>query len=231
MALDEERAAAHSFNTSRGENSPEVKDELIKITPELIENLPAPNKSGDREDVKAAAQAEKLSELSADLAEGKYDPSLDLFASGTMNGRDKDSYSKSNSDSMKAKHNTYAIGLKFSAPIGGESLSRLRGGYTKEREAAALSTSRKRYENEREWADLTRKLGESKSRLTLTQKIEKTQQRKLSAERERQSRGRSTMFQVMQSETDYASSQLNVIRNKAEILSILSRMKTFGGEG
>jgi hypothetical protein len=39
------------------------------------------------------------------------------------------------------------------------------------------------------------------------------------------------MFQVMQCETDYAASQLNVIRNKAEILGIIARMKTFGGEG
>jgi hypothetical protein len=39
------------------------------------------------------------------------------------------------------------------------------------------------------------------------------------------------MFQVMQAETDYASSQLSVIRNKAEILGVIARMKTFGGEG
>jgi hypothetical protein len=39
------------------------------------------------------------------------------------------------------------------------------------------------------------------------------------------------MFQVMQAETDYASSQLNVIRNKAEMLGIMARIKTFGGEG
>jgi outer membrane protein TolC len=94
-----------------------------------------------------------------------------------------------------------------------------------------MAASRKRFENDREWSDLGKKLEESKSRLELTQRIEKTQQRKLTAERERQSRGRSTMFQVMQCETDYASSQLNVIKNKAEILGIIARMKTFGGEG
>jgi outer membrane protein TolC len=231
MAVDEERSAAHAFNTSRGDSSGEVKDELLKITPELIESLPTPAKSGDREDLQATIAAEKISGLGADLSSDKYDPSLDIFASGTLNGRDTNSYSKANATALKAKHSTYAIGLKFSAPIGGEALSRVRSGYTKDKEAAAMAANRKRFENDREWSDLGKKLEESKSRLNLTQRIEKTQQRKLSAERERQSRGRSTMFQVMQCETDYAAAQLNVIRNKAEILGIIARMKTFGGEG
>lgn len=230
MALDEERVSSHAFNTARGQQSESVKDELVKITPELITKIPIPQRTGDREDLKAILQSERLSLLGAELAVSKYDPSLDLFASGTMNGR-QDSYGKAYSESMKGKHNTYAVGLKVSAPLGGESVSRIRAGYAKERESAALAASRKRFENEREWSDLINKLTESKARLMLTQKIEVTQKRKLDAERERQSRGRSTMFQVMQAETDYASSQLNVIRNKAEILGIIARMKTFGGEG
>jgi outer membrane protein TolC len=231
MAIDEERAAAHAFNTSRGNMSDDVKDELVKITPELIDSLPTPTKTREREDLQAMNAVEKMSSIGADLSMGKYDPTLDVFASGTLNGRDLNAYSKANSQSMKAKHATYAFGLKFSAPIGGELVSRVRAGYGKDKEAAALAANRKRYENDREWSDLGKKLLESKSRLTLTQRIEKTQQRKLTAERERQSRGRSTMFQVMQCETDYASAQLNVIRNKAEILGIIARMKTFGGEG
>jgi outer membrane protein TolC len=231
MAIDEERAATHAFNTSRGNTAGEVKDELVKITPDLIDSLPTPAKSGDREDLQAMIIAEKLSTIGSDLSTNKYEPSLDLFASGTLNGRDLNSYSKANANSIKAKHATYAIGLKLSAPIGGEALSRVRAGFTKDKEAAALAVSRKRFENDREWSDLGKKLEESKSRLSLTQRIEKTQQRKLNAERERQSRGRSTMFQVMQCETDYATAQLNVIRNKAEILGIIARMKTFGGEG
>ena len=230
MAQDEERAASHSFNTARGDQSTDVKDELLKISPELIAKIPMPKRTGDREDLKAIQRAERLSELGADLAGGKYAPSIDLFASATLNGRE-DSYIKANSQSMKAKHNTYAIGLKLSAPIGSDSVSKLRSGFAKDREAAALAVQRKRYENDREWSDLSSKLNESKSRLNLSQRIEITQKRKLDAERERQSRGRSTMFQVMQAETDYASSQLSVIRNKAEILGIIARMKTFGGEG
>jgi len=229
MAIDEERSAAFAFNTSRGNPSPNVKEELLKLTPELIAKLPTPTRTGDREDVRAAAMAASLSNVAVDLAGAKYQPSIDIFASGTLNGRDPDSNSKANSNALKSKHATYAMGLKVSAVLGGESFSRLRAGVAKEREAAILTASRRRFENEREWIDLSLKLQESKSRLSLTQKIEATQLKKLTAERERQSRGRSTMFQVMQAETDYASSQLNVVRNKAEILGIIARMKTFGG--
>jgi outer membrane protein TolC len=231
LALDEERASAHAFNTSRGVNGAEVNDELVKITPELIDSLPTPAKTQDREDLRAMLEAEKASSLGADLYSSKNDANLDVFALASLNGRDADSLTKANSESFKAKTPTYVIGLKFSKPLGGESLSRARSGYAKDREAAVLAANRKRFENDREWDDLQRKLEESRSKLDLTRKIENTQMKKLKAERDRQSRGRSTMFQVMQCETDYASAQLNVIKNKAEILGIIARMKTFGGEG
>lgn len=228
MALDEERSASHSFNNARGITSGIVKDDLVKITPDIIAKIPIPERAGDREDLKAAFTAKSLAELAADLGNGKHDPSVDIFASGTLNGR-KDSYSAAFKESNKAKRNTYAVGLKINAPIGGSASSTLKAGYAKDIEAASLTANRKKFENDREWDDLNSKLKESKSRLLLTQKIEDTQKRKLDAERDRQSKGRSTMFQVMQAETDLAASQLNVIRNKAEILGIIARMKTFGG--
>jgi outer membrane protein TolC len=206
------------------------KEELIKITPDLIAKIPNPQRTGDREDLKAVLKVVEITALTAELAIGKHDPAVDLFASGTMNGR-KDNYAAPFKDSQKGQHNTFAVGVKINAPIGAGTLRDLRAGYAKDQEAASLTASRKRFENDREWDDLNRKLQESKSRLTLTQRIEDTQKRKLDAERDRQSKGRSTMFQVMQAETDYATSQLNVIRNKAEILGIIARMKTFGGEG
>ena len=231
MALDEERAAIHAFNTTRGSNELVVTEELTRITPELIANLPVPQRAGDREDLKAALTAEHLTELGMTLAETKYDPSLDVFANASLNGRDDDAQTKSMTNSFKTNHPTWTIGLKFSAPIGGETPAKLRGGWAKDKQAASLTVSRRRYEIDREWSDLLRKLDESKSRLSLVQRVETTQKRKLDAERERQKRGRSTMFQVTQFETDYAQAQLNVIRNKAEILGIIARMKTFGGEG
>lgn len=231
MAIDEERSAAFAFNTIRGNPQPHVAEELTKLTPELLGNLQVPKRTSDREDVKAAEKASQLGELVADLSNAKYQPSIDIFAAGTLNGRDTESSSKANSNALKAKHPTYALGLKVSAVLGGESFSRLRAGVSRERQASTLTAARRRYENDREWVDLNLKLQESRSRLGLTQKIENTQLKKLNAERNRQSRGRSTMFQVMQAETDYASAQLNVIRNKAEILGILARIKTFGGEG
>lgn len=231
MALDEERAAIHAFNTTRGSNEMAVTEELDRITPELISKIPTPHREGDREDLKAALIAERLTDIGMSIADTKYDPSLDVFATATLNGRDTDSQTKAINQSTKTNHPTWTIGLKFSAPVGGETPGRLRGGWAKDKQAASLMVSRRRYEIDREWGDLIRKLDESKSRLALVQRVETTQKRKLDAERDRQKRGRSTMFQVTQYETDYAQSQLNVIRNKAEILGIIARMKTFGGEG
>jgi outer membrane protein TolC len=228
IAMDEERSASHNFNMARGLPDAAVSEELEKITPRMIAEIPVPERKGDREDLKAALVAQDLTQLAADLGSDKHAPSVDIFASGTMNGR-KDSYLGAVNESLKAKHNTFAVGLKVNAPIGGDLSSDVKSGYARDIEASALQTNRKRFENDREWADLNNKLTESKARLTLTQKIEETQKIKLSAERDRQSKGRSTMFQVMQAETDLAAAQLNVVRNKAEILGIIARMKTFGG--
>lgn len=231
MAMDEERAAAHAFNTARGHQGNEVSEELIKITPELIGSIPTPARTDAREDVKAAETLEQLADLGMGLAGTKYDPALDVFASTTLNGRDGESRMTSMTETTKPKYLSWTIGLKLSAPLGGDSANRMRGGWAKEKEAATLTLSRKRYENDREWSDLNRKLAEAKTRLQLVERIEATQKRKLEAEQSRQTKGRSTMFQVTQYESDYAQAQLNVIRNKAEILGIIARMKTFGGEG
>ena len=230
MASDDERSAAHAFNTARGTNDDAVQDQLVRITPELIDKLPKPERKGDREDLRLAIEAENVSDISMNLTGTKYDPTLDVFASAAVNGRDTEWY-KSAVGSVHAGHQTLSLGLKFSKPLGGESISRVRGAYAKDKEAATLQASRKRYENDREWSDLTRRLEESKGRLKLVQLIETTQNKKLTEERNRQQRGRSTMFQVMQAETDYAQAQLNVIKTKAEILGTFARMKTFGGEG
>jgi outer membrane protein TolC len=230
IALDEERSVSHMFNTLRGVDKTQVSEELDKITPKLIEAAPIPQKLQEREDLTLARMSQELTQLGLDLASHKYDPSLDVFASYSLTGRDEASISKMAIETVGNQHPVWAVGFKFSTPIGAQS-KELIGAWSKEKQATDLVFARKSYELNREWQDLVQRLDESRNRLKLVQKVEDTQNKKLELERDRQRRGRSTMFQVIQFETDLAQAQLNVIRNKSEILSILSRMKTFGGEG
>jgi outer membrane protein TolC len=231
LAENEERAASHSFNTARGVNLSVVKESLVKLTPELLASVTAPADKTARDDIRIAESAAKMASLNADLAGSKYDPTVDIFASATLNGRDETTRTKAMSESFSSKYPTLVFGVRMSAPLGGENTSRLRGGWAKDASAASLQLEHKRFEVEREWNDLTRKLQEANERLRLVERIESSQLEKLNAERNRHAKGRSTMFQVLLYESDYAQSQLNVIRNKAEILGVAARMKTFGGEG
>ena len=73
MALDEERAAAHAFNNARGLATGLVKEDLVKITPDIIAKIPTPQRVGDREDLKAALSGQALANLASDLGNGITD--------------------------------------------------------------------------------------------------------------------------------------------------------------
>ena len=75
--------------------------------------------------------------------------------------------------------------------------------------------------------DLLAQLTEGKRKLDLARKIETVQKNKLDLERDRHKRGRTTTYQVLLFEQDFASSQLSRIRAEAELLRILAQMKTF----
>jgi outer membrane protein TolC len=61
-----------------------------------------------------------------------------------------------------------------------------------------------------------------------TFKPESAQKEKLDYEKQRFERGRSTTFQILQFENDYANAQLGAIKARTDILEIMAKLKTFG---
>ncbi len=226
-SMQDEQAAVSAFNTLRGINDNRVDDNIDTISQDTLSSISAPAKSGDKEEVSLLKQNLEILKISKKLAEKKYGSSLDLFASSTLNGHDIKS-EKAVNKSFQTTHPTYVVGIKFSTPLGGESASKYIEGVSKEEAATQMNLERKSFEVDREWTDLDRKLVEAKQKLKLAEDIRKVQLEKLETERKRQQTGRSVMFQVLSFETDYANAQLNVLRMKAEILSIIARMKMFG---
>lgn len=228
MAKDEEQAASAAFNTARGLAQSQVSENLARLSDELLQNYPVPQKTSERLDVTAAKEALRLSQANMELSSSKYTPSLDAFGLLALNGHDQE-LAKTAKGSLSTSHPTVTIGLRLNAPLGAEPISRVRGGLAKEKQAAELNFSRKKFESDREWEDLERKLHETRKRLDLSSRIVVAQKQKLDAEKKRQQTGRSTTFQVLTFEGDYATAELNHIRTKAEILGTIARMKTFGG--
>ncbi len=227
MALDELQAASRAFNTMRGADTSDVSETVQTLDGVAMQSLSIPLKPEVREDVKAAQQQERLLASNARMNQEKNKPNLNVFGSLAMNGRDVGAGS-SVSESFGTHHPTYAAGVALTMPFDVGTLNQVRDGYAKEAEGARLSYSRKLYEQDRDWVDLSAKLGDAKKRFELSTSIERAQKLKLDHEKDRLTRGRTVTFQVLMFEQDYAQAQLNRIRAQADILRTVAMMKTYG---
>mgnify|MGYP000408522702 FL=1 len=228
-ALDELKAIERQFNRLRGIDSEEVKEELPTLDRAFIENLPVPEKKGEREDLKAAEEGKKAAEAAAGLGREKNLPNFDVYAQLALNGRSevvKDSVN----DSIGKQYPTLAFGLKFSTPLDFGQIIDDRAAYAKSLAAAELQYKRKLFETAQDWKDLNIRLVEAKNRLKLAVAIENAQEGKLKHERERLKKGRSVTYQVLLFEQDFSAAQAIRLRTESEILRTLAQMKTYKEE-
>ena len=224
--MQELKNLQRSFNALRGIQSDELSDELEIALSDKIKKLELPSKAPMREDVLAALELQKISKANADLAMEKNKPTLELFGSYAMNGRDPNT-SEALSNSTKTDHDTKAIGIRFSAPLDFSTTSQVIHGYQKEKIAANENFERKKFDVEKEWNDLVAKFEDAKEKLSLIEKIEEAQKIKASNERDRLSKGRTVTFQVLNFEQDYAQSELARIQVESAILNLYSQLKVF----
>ncbi len=226
-AMDEQQAAARAFNTLRGESQDAVEEALTLPKAEVIDGMSAPRRAELRDDVKAAKELARLADANATVGREKLLPKLDLRGSVSFSGTDA-SAGSAVKNSFKTDRPEYSAALEFSVPLAFGTTSDSRAGYAKEQLGAELKYERQYFEQEREWNDLQNRLGEAKKRLQLARSIEQAQREKVLHERDRHTRGRTTTFQVLQFEQEYAFAQLAHIRAQSDVLRIIAQMKTFG---
>lgn len=228
-AIDEERAASDAFNSTRGSGAKSVQEQLISLS----DAPPLKSSSGTeiqkdlmRPDAQSAVEGYRAASAAAQLSYDKNLPTLDLVGSMSLNGR-SDSMSPAIKDSFKGSQNISGIALKFAMPLDLGQTSNDRAAYRAEVIAAETRRDRALFDEERDWADLVDRHGETKRRVDLAADLVLAQKEKYENERGRQSGGRSTTFMVLQFEQDYALAQAMRIRVQAELLSILAQMKVY----
>lgn len=228
-AQDEVRQAAMIFNTLRGNQGAEVKEALESVSSDKVKTLSAPVREGFRKDVLAAKERERAAMASSKLGLQRASPTLEIFSQLALNGRDE-KIGEATDESFTKRHPYAAVGLRFSAPLDLGKTFDTRDGYRKELIAAELDYDRRVFEQEQEWQDLVKRLTEAKERMSLADEIVAAQREKLEYERQRRRLGRTTTYQVLLFEQDYAASQLSRLRAQFTILDTVARMKTFGGK-
>ncbi len=228
-SIDEEATAARAFNSSRGVDSNAVDESLPELSQDSLRHAEAPKRAQLRDDVKSASEQTRAAVAGATVALERDRPTLDVFGNLSMNGNNS-SLETSFSQSASFTYPAAAVGLRFSAPIDIPVLQNSREGYRREAAGAEATYQRKLFEQETEWKDLLDRLTQAKNRMELALGVENLQERKISHERERLRSGRSTTYQVLVFEQDFALAQLGRIRAQSEVLAVLSQMKLYGEE-
>ena len=229
MALDEEKMATRSFNTARNVQSDDLNEELQGISVDEVIALAVPEKRGVRDDVTSYKEASIAAAANAKLSKDKNAPTFDLFANLTLNGKDP-TFDQSFKQSWGGNYPYTIVGLKFVAPLDFGNIRRINSGYEADKISADYAYQRKRFEADREWDDLVKKLEETKQKLKISKELEDAQYNKYVYEQKRQLRGQTTTYQVLTFEQDYANAQYNRVKIESDILGYVAQMKTFSGK-
>ena len=226
LATDELNSATRYFNASRGIVSDQVPSNLMAFSEFKKIGEEALKRQGQREDVKAAYEQLKIAKNAIRLASEKLKPSLDLFSTVALNRFDN-SLGGAISNGFNTDTPTYLAGIRYTQPLYGGVGDAVQKGLEKEEEAAKLIYEQKKFEQERDWNDLVHRFVDCQKKYDIAKKIEALQSEKWAIESARHSQGRSTVYQVLMFEQDFASAQMNRIRVEAERLTILSQMKLY----
>ncbi len=219
-----------TFNTLRGNTENQVSENLDIFDGQSLSTLNLPGKSELRDDTKAALEYQNIAIANANLAQERNKPTLEVYGSYAMNGRDVER-SEAIDNSFKTNKSTTAIGVRFNTPLDFGNTSKNIDGYKKEKVAAEYTFKKKVYDQDREWNDLVKKFEDAKLKLALVEKIAEANKTKSLNESDRLTKGRTTTFQVLNFEQDYAQSELQKIQSETNLLNIYAQLKTFSNGG
>lgn len=227
QAKKDRNSAERAFNTLRGKSGDRIEGSLATISAPDLEKKPKLEGGVKRLDVEVARGQQRLSEIEVEQSREKFSSQLDLFGTVALNTLE-DETDDALRNSFDSDHPTYIVGLKFSTPLDRDLIDRERGGLVRSSQAAQYEVEQRTFAAQQDWDDLQRQLEEAQMRLGLAQSLERAQKEKLEYEKDRLEIGRTTTYQIIMFEQDYASSQLATIKAKADILGILARLKSFG---
>lgn len=227
--LTELQTAKREFNSFREGEEDVSLVENEQVESKYILNAKIPQKKDIREDVLATIAANRAAIAQAEIGSEKNKPDLELYGSYSINGRNKQ-YDEAREQAFGATRPMSVIGVRFTTPIDFGALSEYRQSYAKDKLASEMKMKRKTYEVEREWEILSERFTNFKTRLELTQKLEKVQEKKLTTEKRRYNQGRTTTFQVLQFEQDFANAQLLKLRNERELIIVYNQLMLFAGD-
>jgi outer membrane protein TolC len=226
-ALDERKIALHRFNLLRSQPEDAPANALAPLEVGILKNLDILQTFEPKEDVRVLEAQQKITQANLIATKQNYEPTLDFAAKMTLNQKEPQ-LSDAVSKSFNNKYGTYQVSLTYSMNLDMPSLSDIVKGYDMQAQAQKLSYDVRLAEQEQDWKDLTQQFNDAKRRYESLKRLEGIQRTKWTYETDRRSKGRTTTFQVLQFEQDYATAQLNTLKALSDILRLAAQLKTFG---
>jgi len=221
------KVARLNFNALKGVNSNVVSEELESIPYEQLLSLKlSEKKAGERYDLKAARSQLEVAAANAKLIEERNKPSLDLYATYALDGREQ-GVESANSNFLSSGRTTKIIGLKFSAPMDFDLTSKVKSGARMTEEAQRTIFRQKEIDQDRDWINLVERFQDSKESLILVEKLVEAQTKKLANEQSRLRIGRTTTYQVLLFEQDKSQAELSKVQISQALLNIRSAFKLY----
>lgn len=227
-AVEEERNSARAFNLLRNQEGDSVPEAVGFPSVEETLRMKAPARTGERLDVRAAEERTRANQAQIQIDREALKPNVDITAAYAWNGRDP-SRPAAVSEAFRSQYPTRSIGVSFSVPLNVPTWAYSMRGASMQIEAAELELEQSRIGETKDWSELEARLKDARARLGLVKTLEAVQKDKFENERNRLQRGRSTTFQALMFEQDYAQSQLTRLRTQAEVLQLLAQMRTYEG--
>lgn len=227
QAQNREKAARRAFNTYVNKPAETSVEKLQGINFATLQSISIPaHQPGDRLDVKAAQAQSLMAKSAAQLSQERNKPTLDLYGSYALNGRD-DELNEALKEAGAAQRDTAFMGVRLNIPLNYGAAADAQAGALKAQKAAEYSYQYKRFTQEQDWTNLTQQLSEAKESLRLATNIVNAQKAKLENERVRQRQGRTTTYQVLLFEQEFSQSEVNRIQAASQILGLQAQIKLY----
>ncbi len=220
------RNAITSFNAMRAQDPVFEVENLAELS------LPANAivaKQAERADIQAAEFDLRSLQASVNEIAERYLPDLSVFASASLNGRDK-SYSDAVSESFGNRFPVTVVGLRFSANLDWPLIHAAVEGAQQASGSGEQALQQNRRDLETDWANLQLRWKSVNDRLQAASELESLQKEKADREKVRFRNGRTTNYQVLRFEEDYAQAQLFRQRLLAEAAMVLAQAQLYNGE-
>ncbi len=171
----------------------------------------------------------QITSANISLQKSQLQPQLDLTLSLASNHWETN-FGDSFGNVLSVKYPGFSVGIAFVSSLDHSAVTTVLSGLEQKRSAQEMILARQYLDQRRAFEELIALLEATEKQVELAKKIEKIQQEKAISEAERQRIGRTTLYQVLMFEQDYAQAQAVRIQAQMAVVTVAAKLRHFRGK-